>query len=109
MAGSHRFRPENAVELLLVVTAFFAGPRLRRLMAGVYPLALVGLLYDSMKAIENVGVSPETVHLCDLRAHEVELFGVTVNGQRGTFHDWLQLHSSPLLDRICAIPYGTFI
>jgi hypothetical protein len=109
MAVSHRFRLENAVELLLVLAAFFVGPRLRRLMVGAYPLALVGLLYDSMKAIENVGVSPDTVHLCDLRAHELELFGITVNGQRETFHDWLQAHSSPLLDRICAVPYGTFI
>jgi len=82
MAVSHRFRLENAVELLLVLAAFFVGPRLRRLMVGGYPLALVGLLYDSMKAIENVGVSPDTVHLCDLRAHELELFGITVNGQR---------------------------
>jgi membrane-associated phospholipid phosphatase len=49
------------------------------------------------------------VHLCDLRAHELALFGVTMNGQRGTFHDWLQAHSTPWLDRLCAVPYGTFI
>jgi hypothetical protein len=108
-AANHRFRLENFVELLLVVTAFYAGPKLKKLFAGAYPLALVGLFYDSMKAIENVGVSPETVHLCDLRAREVALFGVDVNGQRGTLHDWLQLHATPALDRICAVPYGTFI
>jgi hypothetical protein len=106
---SHRFGLENIVELLLVGVAFAAGPRLRRLFAGVYPLALVALLYDSMRAIENVGVSPGTVHLCDLRARELALFGVTVGGQRVTLHDWLQAHASPLLDRLCAIPYGTFI
>ncbi len=108
-AANHRFRLENGAELLLVVAALLAGPRLKKLLAGAYPLALVGLLYDSMKTIENVGVSADTVHLCDLRAREVALFGVTVNGQRGTFHDWLQAHSSPLLDRICAVPYATFI
>jgi membrane-associated phospholipid phosphatase len=108
-AASHRFRPENAVELLLVASAFFVGPRVRKLIAGFYPLALVGLFYDSMKAIEHVGVSPDTVHLCDLRAREMALFGVNVNGERGTLHDWFQAHSTPVLDRICAVPYGTFI
>jgi hypothetical protein len=108
-AWSRRFGLENVVELSLVGIAFAAGPRLRRLFAGAYPLALVALFYDSMRAIENVGVSPGTVHLCDLRAREVALFGVTVDGQRVTLHDWLQAHASPLLDRVCAIPYGTFI
>ena len=42
-AANHRFRPENAVELLLVLSAFFAGPRLKKLLVGAYPLALVGL------------------------------------------------------------------
>ena len=62
-----------------------------------------------MRAFQNVGVSESTVHLCDLRAREVALFGVTVNGQRGSVHDWLQVHSSPVLDRLCAVPYATFI
>ena len=52
------------------------------------------------------GVTPETVHLCDLRAHELALFGVTMNGQRVTFHDWFQAHPSPVLDALCAIPYA---
>lgn len=108
-AGHHRFRLENALELLLVGLVFFVGPRVKKLLAGGYPFALVGLFYDSMKEIENVGVSPQSVHLCDLRAHEMALFGVTVNGQRGTLHDWFQAHSSPWLDRLCAVPYGTFI
>jgi membrane-associated phospholipid phosphatase len=97
------------VELLLVGGWFFAGPRLRRLYTGGYPLGLVGIFFDAMRAVQNVGVSPESVHLCDLRAREVALFGVNVNGQRGSLHDWLQAHSSPILDRVCAIPYATFI
>ena len=50
-----------------------------------------------MKTIENVGVSRR--HACTsatCEPHELALFGVTVNGQRGTFHDWLQAHSTPL-------------
>jgi inositol phosphorylceramide synthase catalytic subunit len=108
-AATHRFRLEHGIELAVVATWFVAGPRLRRLFAGAYPLALVGLLYDSMRAIANVGVSAASVHLCDLRAREVALFGVPFRGGRGTLHDWLQAHSSPLLDRLCAVPYATFI
>ena len=70
----------------------------RRFFLGFFPFALVGLLFDQMRAFQNVGVSESTVHLCDLRAREVALFGVTVNGQRGSVHDWLQVHSSPVLD-----------
>jgi hypothetical protein len=108
-AATHRFRVEHAIELALVGVWFVAGPRLKRLLAGGYPLALVGLLYDAMRAVMDVGVSPESVHLCDLRAREVALFGVETGGVRGSLHDWFQAHSSPALDRICAIPYGTFI
>jgi inositol phosphorylceramide synthase catalytic subunit len=108
-AATHRFQLEHGVELVLVLVSAVAGPRLKKLFAGIYPLALVGLPYDAMKAIENLGVSAQSVHLCDLRAHEVALFGVNVNGVRGSLHDWFQLHSSPVLDRICAVPYATFI
>jgi membrane-associated phospholipid phosphatase len=108
-AATHRFRLEHGIELGLVLASSVAGPRMKKLFAGAYPLALVWVLFDAMKAVENVGVSPGSVHLCDLRAHEIALFGVNVNGQRGSLHDWFQLHSSPVLDRICAVPYAGFI
>jgi inositol phosphorylceramide synthase catalytic subunit len=106
----HLFHWENVAILALALGLFSVGPRTKKLFIGVYPLGLVGLLYDTMKLIENVGLTtPESVHLCDLRALEIKLFGVTVNGQPGTLHDWFQAHSSPFLDRLCAIPYATFI
>ena len=103
------FHWENTAILLVVLALFSIGPRTKKLFLGAYPIGLVGLLYDSMRVVQNVGVSPQTVHVCDLRAHEMALFGVTVNGQRATLHDFFQIHSSPIFDRICAIPYGTFI
>lgn len=90
----------------LPILAF--GPRaLGKLFIGLYPLALVGLLYDAMRFVQNVGLS--TVHLCDLRELEMRVFGITMNGQRTTVHDWMQVHSTPALDAYFAIPYGTFI
>jgi membrane-associated phospholipid phosphatase len=102
-------RWENIAVLGVVLGLFVVGPRTKRLLVGAYPLGLVGVLYDTMRVVQNAGVSPATVHLCDLRAHELALFGVTMNGARVTYHDWCQAHASPLLDAICAIPYGTFI
>ncbi len=104
-----QFHWENGAVLGVVLVLFCIGRWSQKLLLGAYPLGLVGVLYDSMKVVENVGVSPSEVHLCDLRAHELALFGVTVHGRRVTLHDWFQLHASPLLDAVCAVPYGTFI
>jgi hypothetical protein len=105
----HAFHWDNAALLVLVVVLFSVGPRTKKLFLGVYPIGLVALFYDSMRLVQNVGVTPDTVHVCDLRAHELALFGLEMNGQRVTFHDWFQAHPSPVLDGLCAIPYGTFI
>jgi inositol phosphorylceramide synthase catalytic subunit len=107
-ASCRQFHWENVVVLAIVISLFAIGPRTKKLLLGAYPIGLVGVLYDSMKAVKNVGVSPERVHLCDLRMHELASFGVSMNGERVTYHDWFQAHPSPLLDAICAIPYGTF-
>jgi hypothetical protein len=104
-----RFHGENAAVLALVIVLFSTGPRAKRLFLGIYPIGLVGLLYDTMRVVQHVGVSPDRVHLCDLRAGELALFGVDMDGQRVTLHDWFQAHPSPLLDGVCAIPYATFI
>jgi inositol phosphorylceramide synthase catalytic subunit len=104
-----RFHWENALAIGLVAGLFVTGARTKKLLLGVYPVALVGLLYDSMRVVKNVGVSPDRVHLCDLRAHELSLFSVSMNGERVTYHDWFQAHPSPVLDALCAVPYATFI
>ncbi len=104
-----RLRWENAVMLPTVLALFAGSPRTKRLFLGIYPLGMVALFYDTMRLIENVGVTPETVHLCDLRAYEMAVFGVGSGAQRMTFHDWFQAHPSRALDLICAFPYGAFI
>jgi membrane-associated phospholipid phosphatase len=104
-----RFHGENAVVLALVLVLFATGPRTRRLFLGIYPIGLVGLLYDTMRLVQQVGVTTDRVHLCDLRGSELALFGMDMDGQRVTFHDWFQAHPSPVLDAVCAVPYATFI
>jgi hypothetical protein len=94
------------IALMLIMPALaYGNERTRRLFLGVFPLALLGLTYDGMRYVQEVGVSPSRVHLCDLRTVESSLFG----RPGWTVHDWLQQHPRAWLDRVCAIPYGTFL
>lgn len=104
-----RFHWENAVMLPAVLVLFGLGPRSKKLFLGIYPFGLVGLFYDTMRVVQNVGLTPRTVHLCDSRAYEIALFGIHSGGQEMTLHDWFQTHWSPALDVLCAFPYATFI
>jgi|HubBroStandDraft_1064217.scaffolds.fasta_scaffold02487_2 inositol phosphorylceramide synthase catalytic subunit len=80
-----------------------------RWLYGFLPIALTGILYAAMRLVQPLGVSARRVHLCDLRAGELALFGVMMNGRRVTLHDWFQAHHSPVLDVLCSIPYATFV
>jgi membrane-associated phospholipid phosphatase len=103
------FHWENAAVLALVAGLFATGPRTKKLFLGAYPVGLVGLFYDLMRVVKSVGVSPGSVHLCDIRARELVFFGVSMNGERVTLHDWFQAHPSSTLDALCAVPYATFL
>jgi len=81
----------------------------KRLYLGILPIGLVGILYDTMRIVKNVGLTKDNVHVCDVRAIDQRFFGVTLNGVRSTWHDYFQAHATPFLDRYCAIPYGIFI
>ena len=97
-----------AVCAVAAVTAY-SSRRTKRLYFGILPLGLVGLLYDAMRFIKNVGLSKDTVHVCDLRALEQLFFGIEVNGVRQTLHDYAQLHATPGCDAFFAVPYGIFL
>ena len=111
-AARHDLRPEHFIFLGMVAALTYIGPRARQLCAGLYPLALVGLLYDAMRPIQNLGLTAERVHLCGLRAVESKLFGFgikTDDGAPGTLHDYFRIHHWTPVDLFCAIPYATFI
>ncbi|MEO6573268.1 MAG: phosphatase PAP2 family protein [Polyangiaceae bacterium] len=99
-----------------LIALFALGPALaytnqttKKLLVGVYPLALVGLLYYVMNFGRNVGLTPSRIHTCDLRALDIRLFGVMSDGHKVALGEWLQQYSSLTLDILCSIPYGTFI
>src|SRR4029079_6990209 len=87
----------------------YTSAKSKRLFVGLLPMGLLGLVYDAMRWVKDVGLSPERVHLCDLRAIDAHIASVAVAGERGTVHDWIQAHPSLPLDLACAVPYGAFI
>jgi hypothetical protein len=89
----------------------YGTPSMQRLFGGLYPMGLLGLVYDGMRFVKNAGISPERVHVCDLREFDARLFGVGVgvDGARQSLPEWFQAHSSVALDLVCAVPYGTFL
>ena len=100
-----------ADHLLFFLPAIFAygTPRMQRFFDGLLPVFFLGLVYDAMRFVQNVGLSPERVHVCDLRALDMRVASVEMNGVRTSVHDWLQAHATPTLDLYFAIPYGTFV
>lgn len=98
-------RWEMLVVMVLVPALAFGGERARRLFVGLFPVGMVAFLYDAMRLVKGVGVTVDRVHLCDLRAMELALFGSSGH----TLHDWFQAHPSALLDALCAVPYGTYL
>ncbi len=101
----HEVRWEQLALLVIMPALAYWSVRTRRLFLAVFPIALLGLTYDAMRYVRDVGLSPSRVHVCDLRAAESTLFG----RPGWTVHDWLQAHPVDWLDRLCAIPYGTFL
>lgn len=98
-------RVEHFVILAAVGALAYTGPRTKELAIGLYPAALVFLLFDGMRPYQKLGLTADRVLLCDLRSVEVTFFGH--NGW--TLHDYWLVHHWPVLDLVCAIPYATFI
>jgi hypothetical protein len=108
-AAQRALRWDEVLVALVATGLAYGNARTKRLFLGILPIGLVAVLYDAMHGLKDLGLSPERVHVCDLRALEMRWFGVDVGGVRGTVHDYLQAHAVPALDALCAIPYGIFI
>jgi inositol phosphorylceramide synthase catalytic subunit len=81
----------------------------KRLFLGIYPMALLGLVYDAMRFIQYAGITPERVHVCDLRAIDMRIASVAMDGTRVSVHDYFQASATPAMDLLCAVPYGIFM
>lgn len=97
--------------LLLIVPPFlaFASEQSKKFFVGLSPFLILAVVYDSMFLFKNLGLTPERVHVCDLRAFDTRLFGLPLGHERVSIHDWMQSHAALALDLLCAVPYGTFL
>ena len=102
-------RWEQVLLPLLIIGLAYGNATSKKLVIGLYPLALVGLAYDAMRFVKNVGLSPDTIHTCDLQAMDARLFGIRHDGVLQSLPDFFYTHHWDVLDALAAIPYGTFI
>ena len=109
LASQRALRWEHVALMIVVPALAYIGPRTKRLCVAAYPIALVGLLYDVMRYVKDVGVTASSVHVCDLRDAEVSLFGWGSGAGGRTLHDWFLTHHATALDLYCAVPYAFFL
>ncbi len=103
-------RPELFLITLVVFGLALGSKKSKRLFLGLYPIGLLGLVYDGMRFVKNVGLTADRVHICDLRALDMHILSVDLGGgMRGSVHDYFLTHHWTIVDIICAVPYGTFI
>lgn len=108
LRGSLRW--EHVAMPAAAIALAYGNQRTKKLLLGVYPVALVGVLYDVMAvAKKSFHLTSSNIHVCDLRAAEAALFGVPTAAGRVPLPEWLQGHTAAWLDVVCAIPYATFI
>ncbi len=108
-AAIGNLRWEHVIFAVLIPVLAYTNARTKRFFVGLYPVGLLGLIFDAMRYVKNFGITPDRVHICDLRAIDMSIWSVDDGGGvRGSVHDWLQAHATPALDVYCSIPYGTF-
>ena len=72
----YQFRWDQFAVAILVTALAYGNSWTKRLFIGLLPIGLVGLFYDAMRVVKNVGLTPANVHVCDLRKAELTWFGV---------------------------------
>jgi len=72
----------------------------------VAPYLGVAVIYDLVRYVRPLFVTPERVIGCELRELELSLFSVAPGVIE---QDWLTAQSMPLLDLIFAVPYAVFV
>ena len=102
-------RWDHVVMMIMIPALAYGNARSKKLYMGAHPISLVALLYDGMRYVKNLGVSPERVHDCDLRAAELSLFGIGSGAGRMTLNDYFLTHHWTPVDVYCSIPYGMYI
>jgi membrane-associated phospholipid phosphatase len=109
-AARGSLRLEHVAMALAALALTYGNAKTKRLLIGIYPVGLVGVIYDVMSVVKHTfALGARAVHICDLRAAELRFFPVTMGGVAVTTQDFFQAHTSPWLDVVCSVPYALFI
>ncbi len=86
-----KLRWDHVVVALLATVMAYGSVWTKRLYFGILPIGLVGVLYDTMRVVKNVGLTRDNVRrVRRVRAIDQRFFGITINGVRSTLHDYFQ-------------------
>lgn len=109
MAALGRLRVDHVVIVGLATVLAYGNRRTRSIYVAIGGFVGVALLYDAMRFVQNVGLTPERVLNCALHDFEARWFGITTAAGRMAPHDWFFVHHHIVADLFFAVPYGTFI
>ncbi len=109
MAALGRLRIDHVLAAVLVPVLAYSSRWTKRLLVAFSGFLGVAVLYDAMRFVQNVGLTPSRVLNCDLHAFELRWFGFDVGGVRYTLHDWFFAHHALWADVFFSIPYATFL
>jgi inositol phosphorylceramide synthase catalytic subunit len=99
--------PEHFALVLLALGFAFWSDKSRRIARIAYPFLLWALVYDSMRWYENLIRSP-VIHVREPYAFDLRFFGIHTPQGILTPNEWLQIHTSKVLDLICGLAYTPF-
>lgn len=109
LAAAGLARLDHVLVATLAVTTVCWSARTRRFYLNALPFFALFVLYDSLRFWLPSAIDPARVLGCRLRDLELALFGVPHGGGRITLNDLFAAHHHPLLDLLCAVPYGAYV
>jgi hypothetical protein len=104
-----RVRWEHMVMAAFVAVLAYGGEKCRKYYLELLPFGVLFIVYDALRYVMPLSVTPARVLGCSLDGAERSLFGVNVGGSVLTPNELLGRMAHPALDLICAVPYGGYI
>ena len=100
------FRWDHLALAGIFIGLAWAGPRLRRMSFYCLPFGLTAIAYDNLRFITHLR---GTIHVADLYAADMALFGVTTAAGPMVLTEYFRLHPHVVLDLACGFAYLSYI
>lgn len=106
MLATGRWHTEDTLLIPGFLALSWFGPAARRLSVSIAPFLFTGLVYYLYGQLMPYR---RAVHVGDLHAADLALFGVSFDGAPMLLPDWLALHARPWLDAITGAAYILYL